>query len=77
MPVDTEFIGARVPKELADLARKVGGGNLSEGVRLALEYLERHQNRRPTQAEIHDAIRTLASAADQGSSKEAADADQP
>lgn len=53
----TEHIGARLPAELIDLARELGQGNISAGLRLALE---RYNHRRPTQAEIAAAIRTLA-----------------
>ena len=62
---ETEKIGVRVPKELADLARKVGGGNLSEGVRLALEYLAQRHTQKPTQEQVNDAIRTLAEMQDE------------
>lgn len=65
MPKDeTEMVAARLPGELVDFARKLGHGNVSAGIRQALEYLARRRNTKPTQGEINDAIRTLAAAAD-------------
>ena len=57
MDEPTELVGARLPKELVELARKIGHGNLSAGIRQALE---RYNHRKPTQDEIDAAIATLA-----------------
>lgn len=60
MPDDTELVAARLPTELVDLARKVGKGNVSAGIREALEYLRSRHNRKPSQEDVNAAIATLA-----------------
>ncbi len=64
MPDETELVASRLPKDLVAFAIKLGNGNKSEGIRIALEYARREGHRRPTQEQINDAIRTLAAAAD-------------
>jgi hypothetical protein len=64
MPDDTELVASRLPRELVDFARKVGRGNVSAGIRDALEYLAQRHNTKPTQSQINDAIRTLADVQD-------------
>jgi len=54
---ETEFVGARLPKALVDLARLIGKGNISAGIR---EALQRYNRRRPTDEEVNAAIATLA-----------------
>lgn len=71
MPDETELVASRLPKDLVAFALKLGGGNKSEGIRVALEYAKRGGNRKPTQEEINDAIRTLAEAADRLAEEEA------
>lgn len=60
MPDDTELVAARLPGDLVAFALKLGKGNKSEGIRVALEYLRSRHNRKPSQEDINDAIRTLA-----------------
>ena len=66
MPDDTELVASRLPGDLVEFARKLGRGNVSAGIRLALEKAKQEGHRKPTQEQINDAIRTLAAAADTG-----------
>jgi hypothetical protein len=65
MPDETELVASRLPKELVAFVLKLGRGNKSEGIRMAIEYVMREGNAKPTQAQINDAIRTLAAAAEE------------